>query len=299
VTALGAQSSAWRRLGSRPLSVDREVAIVALVLLCWQAVRIPLEGSVGVSLAHADEWRSAERFLHIDIESSLLAFGRRDGVDDVLTWAYGNLHLPVIVGFLVAARLLAEGTYVRLRWAFVLLHVPALVVIGLYPLAPPRWVPALGGHPPTEDALSAGISAWLKNSTAAAVSEHFGYALFVALAALWIGGRRLAWAFLYPAFVFVVILGTGNHYVLDCAVGGATVILGLLAARALWRVPGVAARGDDPGRAAALAIVSAYVLIAWGAEDLASHPGSAAAAAAVGIGVGLRIVARRAPVALR
>lgn len=200
--------------------------------------------------------------------------------------------MAAIVGFLVAARLLAEASYIRVRFAFVVFHVPALVVLGLYPLAPPRWLPAFDGRPPTEAELTEGVSAWLKNSTAAAVSEHFGYAFFIALAAVWIGGRPLAWAFLYPAFVFVVILGTGNHYVLDCAVGAATVLLGLVSAQALRGEPHGAA-AETPGRVIVLSTVAAYVLIAWGAEARFSHPASVAAMAAVGLGVLLRLVARR------
>ena len=45
---------------------------------------------------------------------------------------------------------------------------------------------------------------------------------------------RVAWvAAAYPALVFIVIVGTGNHYVLDCVVGSLTFVLAALAALAL------------------------------------------------------------------
>src|SRR5262249_33481702 len=61
----------------------------------------------------------------------------------------------------------------------------------------------------------------LRNQTAAAVSMHFGIPLLMAVAALWIRPRApLSWLMVvYPAAVFFVILGTGNHYVLDALVG--------------------------------------------------------------------------------
>jgi hypothetical protein len=105
-------------------------------------------------------------------------------------------------------------------------------VIWLFPLAPPRWLPELGiGHAPTDSELGAG-GALFHNETAAAASQHFGFALFVAVVALWLFPRtRLALvAAAYPALVFVVIVGTGNHYVFDCVVGSLTFALALAAA---------------------------------------------------------------------
>ena len=66
-----------------------------------------------------------------------------------LGWLYTNIHLPVLFGFVAAARLLAPGRYPLLRTTFVLSFLPAVLVIGLYPLAPPHWLPELGLGGPT------------------------------------------------------------------------------------------------------------------------------------------------------
>ena len=57
----------------------------------------------------------------------------------------------------------------------------------------------------------------------------------IAAGALWLRPRApLAWlTLLYPPLVFVVILGTGNHYVLDTLVGTACVAAGFAAAHAI------------------------------------------------------------------
>ena len=93
-----------------------------------------------------------------------------------------------------------------------------------YLTAPPRWIPEIGlGQAPSQAESSNTLGALVQNSTAAAASQHFGIALFVACGSLWaFPYSRLALATMaYPVFVFTVIVGTGNHYVLDCVVGAA------------------------------------------------------------------------------
>lgn len=218
-----------------PLHV--EMGVVALVLLVWQAARIPLEGSTSLALAHAHSWLAAERELHVDAEASVLRFTHIHGpvLHDLLRWAYGNLHVPVLLAFMTAVRLSAPERYPKLRTAFVAAHAPALVVIGLWPLAPPHWVSSLpfASGPPTDAQTTLGET--LRNATAATVSMHFGVPMLIAGTALWLAPRRpLAWlALLYPPFVFFVILGTGNHYVPDTALGTACVALGATVAHLL------------------------------------------------------------------
>ena len=261
--------SAIRRWTRTTYSLEAELVFVALAILAWQAARIPLEGSVATSLAHAYDVLRLERLVSLDVESSLIQQASDRGAIDALRWLYWNIHLPVLFAFVTAARLLAPERYPRIRTAFVLSFVPAVFVIGLYPLAPPRWVPELGlGIPPTQDELSA-TGALFHNETAAAASQHFGFAAFVAVASIWLFPRsRLAWATLaYPALVFVVIVATGNHYVFDCIVGALTFALGAVGAWLLQRgQPARALASAHAGGAAS--IVLGYGLIAWGIVSL-------------------------------
>jgi PAP2 superfamily len=212
-----------------PLPV--ELLIVAATIGAWQLARIPFEGSTQVSLAHARDWIALERSLHIDVEPTFLRFVHaREWLLHAAQSFYRNLNEPAMIGFLAIARLLDPVRYPKLRTTFVLLHVPALAVLALYPLAPPHWVhgiPFADGPPRHPSAL--------RNETAAAVSLHFGGPVLLAGGLVWLRPRaRLAWlTLLYPPIVFVVILGTGNHYVLDTLVGTACVALGVLAAHAI------------------------------------------------------------------
>jgi hypothetical protein len=212
-----------------PLPV--EMLILAAVIGVWEVARIPFEGSTSVSLAHARDWISLERTLHIHIEPSVLRFVHsRDWLLEGALRFYRNMDLTAIFGFMAVARLLDPVRYPKLRSGFALMHVPALAVLALYPLAPPHWVhgiPFADGPPLHPNAL--------RNETAAAVSLHFGDPVFIAAGALWLRPRALlAWlTLLYPPLVFLVILGTGNHYVLDTLVGSACAGAGLGAAHLL------------------------------------------------------------------
>ena len=107
-------------------------------------------------------------------------------------------------------------------------------MIWRFPTAPPRWLPEIGlGHAPSQSELSNTLGALFQNSTAAAASQHFGIAVFVACGSRWAfpHSRLALTTMVYPAFVFIVIVGTGNHYVLDCVVGATA--FGLATAAAL------------------------------------------------------------------
>ena len=253
----------------RCYSVEVELAIVGLVLLAWQAARIPLEGDVGVSVAHAHSVLRLENALSIDVEGWTIDRASRSGIVGDLAWMYTNIHLPVLFGAVAALRVLAPDRYPRLRTTFVLSLVTALFVIGLYPLAPPHWLPELGLGPMPEQSQLAGTSGELfHNSTAAAASQHFGFAIFVTASLVWIFPRsRLAWlALAYPALVFVVIVGTGNHYVLDCVVGALTFAL---AASAAWLLHRDSRRGAYVVRpSGAVAAGLGYAIVAWGFVSL-------------------------------
>jgi PAP2 superfamily len=210
-----------------PLRLELDLLIVVAVLLAWQVVRIPLEGSTAPAMENARMLLDLEQALHLDVEAWFLDWG--SGARDALEFTYQHIHLPMLFAFLAAARLAAPARYPLVRLTLVLSFIPAAVLIGLIPVAPPRWLPELGSPgPPTDAELTATTAELLQNSTAAVASQHFGYAFLIAAGSLWLWPRSpLARALaLYPALVFVVILGTANHYVLDCAIGAATIAFG-------------------------------------------------------------------------
>jgi len=111
----------------------------------------------------------------------------------------------------------------------------ALVGYLAYPTAPPRSAgigiadTIYGGHVD----LDTGLVSSLYNPYAAVPSMHIGYALVVG-ASLVRYGRRPAVRLLgvpYPLFVLLIVVATGNHFLVDALAGAA--VVGLAAGVAL------------------------------------------------------------------
>ncbi len=185
-----------------PARLEIDFLLVVGVLLAWQAVRIPLEGAVAPSLANARSLLEVEAALALDVESAFIEATRGGRALELLTFAYEHIHLPMLLAFLAAARLAAPARYPLIRLTLFVSYIPAALLIGLLPTAPPRWLPELGSAgPPTDAQLSQTTSELLQNSTAAIASQHFGYALLIAAGSLWLWPRSpIARALaLYPA----------------------------------------------------------------------------------------------------
>jgi membrane-associated phospholipid phosphatase len=130
--------------------------------------------------------------------------------------------------------------YQRLRLQLVIVNLIAFVVFWRYPLAPPRMFPGLGYNDVI--ASSHAFVSWHSGALvhdadqfAAMPSLHVAWAAWCGLA-IWQLYRRRAVAVLaiaYPLLTALVVVATGNHYLLDVVAGGATVLAALGLHRAL------------------------------------------------------------------
>ncbi len=220
----------------------------------------------GVALDHARRVWALEHHLHVAVESSLdhwLAAHHLLGL--WLSDYYNNAHFVVTVGLVVWLWWRHPEHYRSLRTGLVLLNVAAFVIYWLYPMAPPRLVP--GGRIADVVAVTHAFGSWHSgtlasvsnaNQLAAMPSVHVAWALWSAWA-LWRvfrsrRGAALVWA--YPALTTLVVLGTGNHFVVDVLAGVAVTVLAMVVAdwsfsrRSLLptngRLPGP--RGGSPRR---------------------------------------------------
>jgi hypothetical protein len=215
----------------RPYPLVGEMAFLVGVVLVWQLLRIPFEVPADRAIANARRWLALEQDLGIAVERRVAgALAARPDLRDVALVVYQRLDAALVFAVLATLRLLDPRRYPTVRTAFVLVHVPALMVLALHPMAPPKWLPGWpGGTTPPVD-----LSADLLNQTAAAVSLHVGIPVLLAVAAIWMRpSSRLAWAtVLYPAAMLWIVVATANHFVLDAVVGGACVALAWAVARA-------------------------------------------------------------------
>ena len=197
--------------------------------------------------AHAHRLVALERSLHLFVESNVQrAVQTLPGVTSLLGVAYLTLHLTVTAGVLLWLHRRRPEGFAFARTALLLASALSLVGFLVYPTAPPRLAGI--GIPDTVSGqhvdLNRGLVSSLYNPYAAVPSMHVGYALIVAAALLHHGRHLLVRALgaLYPPFVVLVTVATGNHFFLDAAAGA--LVAGLAAALAAlltWRP--VTARG--------------------------------------------------------
>ncbi len=209
-----------------------------IVWLCWVYDAItnfaPLR--LGAALSNAEGVLNLERSLSIAPELRLdrwLATHHTLGL--VVSDYYDNAHFIVTLGLLGWLWWSRVDLYRPLRNVLVLTNVIAFAVFWLYPVAPPRMLTQDG----FSDVVAAtrafgswhtGALASAANQLAAMPSLHMAWAAWCTLVvwrmyrSVWLRGLAL----LYPCMTVLVVLATGNHYVLDVLAGLATLALAML-----------------------------------------------------------------------
>jgi hypothetical protein len=162
------------------------------------------------------------------------------GLIGALGLAYVTMHLAVTAAVLAWLYRRRSYGFPIVRTTLVAASALALVGYFLFPTAPPR-LAGVGLADTVTDTthvnLSSNLLGVFYNPIAAVPSLHFGFALIVGIALVafarhrWV---RLAGA-LYPAFVLLVIVATGNHFLFDAAAGAIVAGAGYVVARRLAR----------------------------------------------------------------
>nr|WP_269091246.1 phosphatase PAP2 family protein [Actinopolymorpha cephalotaxi] len=182
-----------------------------------------------------------ERAAHLDIELAANQWLAQAPVLIQPSVYFYRLYYVALIGVLVWAALRHGDLYVRLRRVLVAMTVLALLVWWALPMSPPRF--ALSGVVDIigeNDLLGSRASTTMDNGQnhfSAMPSMHVALAAWCAFA-VWSALRRThpraalpAW--LFPVLMVVVVIATGNHYVLDIA-GSAAVFAVAVAAAAAW-----------------------------------------------------------------
>lgn len=239
------------RLRSRHPKIVRGVLELVLILTLWVGYslsRLFADTAMGPALHRAHELLNIEDSIGIGWEVPLNEqFTDHDFLGLAGSYWYASLHYIVTGVVLLWLYRLGASRYVPARRALVLATMLGLVAYLLMPTAPPRF---LNGY---VDVLSlhAGSGWWggdasaprglggLTNELAAFPSLHAGWALWVAIAVQrhgrWPWLRVAGWA--YALGTAIVIVGTGNHWVIDVLMGWLVVLCGWLVAEWAPRVP--------------------------------------------------------------
>jgi hypothetical protein len=221
---------------ARRNNVVVETLVVPGLYAAYQLSRGFANDSAPLALAHAKDVISLEQRLKLFHENSLQdAVMRLPGMIDAFGLAYISLHLGGTVAVLIWLYVLRPNWFPLLRTALAIASAIALSIYFLYPTAPPR----LAGIGIVDTVttmndidLRSRLLGQFYNPFAAIPSMHFGYALLLGLAVAWLSrlwAVRLA-ALAYPSFVLLVIVATGNHFILDAVAGAAVSLVGLAGA---------------------------------------------------------------------
>lgn len=229
-----------------------ELAVLLVLLWVYDLIRGHADVREVAALRNGQQLLHFERWLGIDIElAANLWTTQQTALSLAASYWYQFTHLSMTLGVLVWCWWRRAGSYRRARNALVLTNVFGLCFFMLYPVAPPRFLPGFGfvdsvanagfgpthGGPVTADQFGAFPSLHLAWAVWTAVVAH-RLVRSTALRGLWL---------CYPVITAVVVVVTGNHYLLD-VLAGALIALATLAIA--HRIP--RRRSDDRHRPSGL-----------------------------------------------
>jgi hypothetical protein len=233
-----------------------ELLAGVVIFLVYDWLRDQVTGVTADAYRHAIQIVDAEKFLGLYHEHSIQqAFLGVHWFMSFWNIWYGTIHfvMPVVVLVWLYRKLPAR--YVRWRNTLVLMLGLSILGFWLYPLMPPRLMPARFGFVDTAAAFfnfgpqvrvhlgpngqpSAEAVRTYGNLFAAMPSLHVGWSTWSVLA-VWPLLRRtwakVLWAF-YPVSIFFCIVVTANHWILDAVGGWVVLALGYAGALVIERI---------------------------------------------------------------
>jgi PAP2 superfamily len=233
-----------------------ELAFLATLYVGYSASRLIASDDFAPARGHALDILGFEKDWRIAMESRLNdLFVQVDWLGVFGSYWYATTHYVITIVALVWLYRRSATEYVTARRALALATVGGLLFYLLAPTAPPRLVDGLyvdvlslhadAGWWGADASAPRGFGSWT-NELAAFPSLHAGWSLWVALILIRAGVPRL-WRLAGLAYAFtmaVVIVGTGNHWVLDVIFGWALVVMAFTATTAWERRSPVTAHED-------------------------------------------------------
>jgi hypothetical protein len=188
------------------------------------------------AIHHATALWSFERSLHLTPELTLNRWlAARPGLGLVLADYYDIAHFAVTLGLLGWIWYARPDIFRPLRNSLVLINVIGLVIFWRYPLAPPRMLTGAGftdvvANTHAFASWHTGSLAQHANELAAMPSLHIAWAAWSALVIWRAWGNRFARAagILYVALTALIVMATGNHYLMDIVGGLLTMALAVV-----------------------------------------------------------------------
>jgi PAP2 superfamily len=209
----------------------QEIAFVLVCYWLYSLVRNAAPSHETSAHERALGLMGLERSMHIGVEQSINAYvATTSWLAYACNYYYATLHFIVTIAVLVWIYAKHPLRYRSIRSVLFATNLIALIGFWTFALAPPRMFASRGFvdtvvafH--TWGSYASGDLAKASNQFAAMPSLHVGWSLWCAIAIVGLAERnwvRVLGA-LYPVATLFVVVGTGNHYLLD-AVGGAVAL---------------------------------------------------------------------------
>ena len=211
-----------------------EVSLLAVLYVGYSASRLLASNDRAEALDRARALLGLEQTWHLDLERALNTWlVQHDVLAVASSYWYATTHYLVTAAVLVWLFVRRPALYPRARTALVVASLAGLACYLAMPMAPPRFVEGyadvLALHSQAGwwggDASAPKGLGDITNQLAAFPSLHAGWALWVAIVVAHAGVHR-AWRVAGVVYAFVtalVVVGTGNHWVLDVVAGWAVV----------------------------------------------------------------------------
>jgi hypothetical protein len=225
----------------------RELLLIAVIYSLYDGSRFIVEGRQSTALEHALHVLRIETLLDIDWERSLNLFVSAHEILAIpMDYMYATLHYLVTPIVLIWMWRSHRDVYPRARSTLAVATVLGLVGFSLLPVAPPRMLPGFVdtmaqysgfGWWGVDASAPRGVGSFT-NQFAAMPSLHVGWALWCGWQMVRHGRRsitRIA-GVAYPAVITIVVIATGNHYLLDAVAGAAVVFFAMIAVGATVRL---------------------------------------------------------------
>jgi hypothetical protein len=229
----GRLRSLWGRLARR--RGLRELTLVAVVYSLYDGSRFLVEGRQSTATAHAMRVLHVETLLDLDWERSInRVVASHEFLAITADYMYATLHYLVTPLVLIWMWRKHREAYPRARTTLAVATVLGLVGFTLLPVAPPRMLPGFVdtmaqysgfGWWGADASAPRGVGSFT-NEFAAMPSLHVGWALWCGWQLIRHGQHRVTQiaGVAYPALITVVVIATGNHYLLDAVAGVAVVM---------------------------------------------------------------------------
>jgi len=234
----------------------RELLLFIVFLLLYKLSRGLAIGDEATAFANAQKVIEWEHQLGILYELPIQQyFLDKVSLFKFINWIYIKLHIPSTIIFFVWLFYKQRKHYLFIRNGFLIANVITLFFFVGFPCAPPRMINEMANNPYANfggqvlsnlnmigihlgegfiDTLNhisginlyKGINSKLFNQFAAMPSMHFGNSLLIAFGVYLYAKNNLVkiLVWIYPPFVLLVIVMTGNHFFLDAVLGGVIVL---------------------------------------------------------------------------